>query len=173
MESVAGRAKKIRLAIFDVDGVLTDGRLLLGDGGIEIKSFHVHDGQGLVMLRESGVEIAVITARSSKVVAERMNALGIEYVYQGQRDKLQAFQALLEKLQFTPDQVLYMGDDLGDVPVMRRVGLAVAVAGATDYPRQVAHYQTRRAGGAGAVREVCELVMQAQGTLAAQLEKLL
>ncbi len=163
---VQARAVKIRLVVFDVDGVLTDGRLYLGDSGEEYKVFHVRDGQGLVMLRDSGVRIAVISGRSSRAVAERMVELGIGYVFQGQADKLEVFEALLNEVGLEPTEVAYVGDDLPDLPVMRQVGLAIAVADAHPWVKQHAHWQTRLPGGQGAVREVCELLMEAQGMLA-------
>ncbi|HEX2201059.1 MAG TPA: 3-deoxy-manno-octulosonate-8-phosphatase KdsC [Gammaproteobacteria bacterium] len=163
---VQARAVKIRLVVFDVDRVLTDGRLYLGDSGEEYKVFHVRDGQGLVMLRDSGVRIAVISGRSSRAVAERMVELGIDYVFQGQADKLGVFEALLNDVGLEPTEVAYVGDDLPDLPVMRQVGLAIAVADAHPWVKQHAHWQTRLPGGQGAVREVCELLMEAQGMLA-------
>jgi 3-deoxy-D-manno-octulosonate 8-phosphate phosphatase (KDO 8-P phosphatase) len=163
---VQARAVKIRLVVFDVDGVLTDGRLYLGESGEEYRAFHVRDGQGLVMLRDSGVRIAVISGRSSRAVAERMVELGIGYVFQGQADKLGVFEALLNDVGLGPTEVAYVGDDLPDLPVMRQVGLAITVADAHPRVKQCAHWQTRLPGGQGAVREVCELLMEAQGMLA-------
>lgn len=168
-DAVLTLAANVRLAIFDVDGVLTNGQLLLGPQGEELKQFHVRDGHGLVMLRESGVTLAVITGRKSPVVAARMAELGIHFVYQGQRDKLQAFDALLAELKLSPAEVCYVGDDLPDLPVMKRVALSVAVADAHWAIAEAAVWRTSLPGGQGAVREVCELVMRARGTLAAQL----
>jgi len=165
---VLAAAAGVRLAAFDVDGVLTNGQLFLGPDGEEYKVFDVRDGQGLVMLRDSGIAIAIITGRRSPVVAARMAELGIEYVYQGQRDKLLALAELEEKLGIDPAAVCYAGDDLPDVPVLRRVGLPVTVADAHPVCVDVARYRTRAAGGRGAVREICELLMTAGGTLAAQ-----
>ena len=128
--NVLALAAQVRLAIFDVDGVLTNGQLLLGPQGEELKQFHVRDGHGLVMLRESGMTLAVITGRKSPVVAARMEELGIHFVYQGQRNKLEAFDALLAELGLTPAEVCYVGDDLPDLPVMKRVALSIAVADA-------------------------------------------
>lgn len=157
------RAAKVRLVGFDVDGVLTDGRLMLGDGGVEFKVFHSRDGQGLVMLRDSGVKIAVVTGRSSSVVAERMADLGIEYVYQGRSQKLPVFLSLLEELGLNAEQAAYVGDDLPDLPIIMRVGLGIAVADADTEVLSKAHWRTRLPGGFGAAREVCELIMRAQG----------
>jgi 3-deoxy-D-manno-octulosonate 8-phosphate phosphatase (KDO 8-P phosphatase) len=165
---LTGVAARVRLAAFDVDGVLTNGQLFLGPDGEEYKVFNVRDGHGLVMLRDSGMAIAIITGRRSAVVAARMTELGIEYVYQGQQDKLAALAELEARLGLTPAEVCYVGDDLPDVPVLRRVGLPVTVADGHPCCVEVARYRTRAAGGCGAVREVCELLMSARGTLAAQ-----
>lgn len=165
MQDILDRAGRIRLVIFDVDGVLTDGSLFLGDGGEEYKAFNSRDGHGMKMLRECGVEIAIITGRSSDVVRHRMDSLGIKYVYQGQLDKLSAYQDLREKLDLEDDAVAYVGDDVVDLPVMNRVGLAVAVQDAHPLVRQHSHWQTPRGGGRGAARDVCELIMEARGVL--------
>jgi len=164
-DRVMVRAARIALVIFDVDGVLTDGRIILGAGGAETKQFHVRDGLGMVMLRESGVEIAVITGRESAAVTRRMDELGIDRVFQGQSSKTAAFNSVCEDLGITGDAVCYVGDDLPDIPVMARSGLPVAVANANWKVREFAAYVTRLDGGAGAAREVCELIMRAQGTL--------
>ncbi len=160
-------AQGIRLAAFDVDGVLTDGRILLGPAGEEYKQFHVRDGHGLVMLREAGIAVAIISGRESPVVAHRMQELGVRYVLQGCRDKLAALEALCEASGVEPAHISYLGDDLPDVPVLRVVGLPLAVADAHPAVIAVARYCTQAAGGFGAAREVAELLMAAQGTLAA------
>ena len=169
MQDLIEKARHIALAVFDVDGVLTDGGLILGEDGAEFKIFHVRDGQGLVMLRDSGCRIAVITARNSKIVAERMNALGIEHVCQGQNDKGKALAGLMSKLGLEARQTAYVGDDLLDLPAMKRAGLAVAVADAHPVVRAQAHWVTAARGGHGAAREVCEFIMEAQGTLQATI----
>ncbi len=171
MDDIYERAVNIRLVIFDVDGVLTDGRLYFGAEGDEYKTFHVRDGLGMNMLQASDVSIGIITARRSKAVALRMEALGVEYVYQGQQNKVPAFEDLLKKAQLEPKQVAYVGDDIIDLPIMRRVGLAIAVADAEEQVKQQSHWQTVRNGGCGAARDACELIMKAQGTLDAQFEK--
>lgn len=158
-------AATVKLAIFDVDGVLTNGGLMLGPHGQEFKNFHVRDGLGLVMLRDNGIVLAVITGRKSRVVTERMAQLGIEYVFQGQSDKLQALETLLDDLKIDPGAVCYVGDDLPDLPVMMRVGLPIAVADAHSKLIEHAVWKTRANGGAGAVREVCEMILAAQGKL--------
>lgn len=165
------KAQRIELAIFDVDGVLTDGRLILGDDGGEYKCFHVRDGLGLVMLREAGIQVAVISARQSKVTAERMAALGIEYVYQGTQDKAKTFAELLQRLELEPQQVAYTGDDVIDLPVLNQAGLAAAVADAHALVREQADFVTTSAGGRGGVREVCELILTAQDKLAPLLQR--
>ena len=164
-DRVMVRAARIALVIFDVDGVLTDGRIILDADGNETKQFHVRDGLGMVMLRESGVEIAVITGRESAAVTRRMDELGIDRVFQGQSSKTAAFNAVCEDLEITGDAVCYVGDDLPDIPVMARSGLPIAVANANWKVREFAAYVTGLDGGAGAAREVCELIMRAQGTL--------
>lgn len=163
------RAKKIRLAIFDVDGVMTDGSLYLTDGGQEYKAFNSLDGHGMKMLQRSGVELAIITGRTSQVVAQRAANLGVAHLYQGVEDKLAAFLELLEKTGGDPSECAYMGDDVVDLPVMRRCGLAACVPAAPALVKQHAHYVTDLPGGGGAVRELCELIMQAQETFEAQL----
>jgi 3-deoxy-D-manno-octulosonate 8-phosphate phosphatase (KDO 8-P phosphatase) len=173
MQDIVEKARHIALAVFDVDGVLTDGGLILGENGAEFKIFHVRDGQGLVMLRESGCRVAVISARNSKIVAERMNSLGIEYVYQGQNEKGKALAELMIKLGLDARQTAYIGDDLLDLPAMKRAGLAVAVADAHPVVRAKAHWVTAARGGHGAAREVCEFIMDAQGTLQAAIRSYL
>jgi len=173
MKDILARAAQIELVVFDVDGVLTDGSLFVGDDGQEYKAFHSRDGFGIKLLKESGVQIGVITARSSNVVQHRMDNLGIEHVYQGRLEKLPAFEELVDKLGLTMEQAAYVGDDVVDLPVMRRAGLAIAVQDAHPLAKQHAHWQTPHGGGHGAARDVCELIMQAHNTLDAQLNKFL
>ena len=171
MQDILARAKDIKLLIFDVDGVLTDGRIIIGDDGQEYKAFHSRDGHGMKLLQYTGVEIAIITGRTSKTVEHRMNGLGINHVYQGQRIKLPAYQELIEKLAIAPQQCAYVGDDWVDLAIMSRVGLAVAVQDADARVKQHAHWITPSCGGQGAAREVCELSMEAQGNLQDQIER--
>jgi len=171
MQDVLDKAKQIKLVIFDVDGVLTDGSLFIGDDGQEYKAFNSKDGFGMKLLQASGVEVAIITARSSQVVEHRMKSLDIKHVYQGQLDKLSAYKELLDKLKLTSDQVAYVGDDVVDLPVMKQVGLAIAVQDAHALAKQHSHWQTPHNGGRGAARDVCELIMEAQATLQQQLGK--
>ncbi|MEW8681668.1 MAG: 3-deoxy-manno-octulosonate-8-phosphatase KdsC [Candidatus Thiodiazotropha endolucinida] len=173
MQDIHAKASGVKLVIFDVDGVLTDGGLFLGDDGQEYKSFNSRDGHGMKMLQKSGVVIGIITGRSSEVVRIRMESLGIEHVYQGKLDKLPAYEELRNKLGLSDDQVAYVGDDVVDLPIMRRVGLAIAVNDAHPFVHQHAHWQTSHNGGRGAARDVCEMVLEAQGNLKTELDSYL
>lgn len=168
-EAVLARAKKIKVVIFDVDGVMTDGGLTIGDDGQEYKTFNSRDGLGMKLLKQTGVEMAIITGRTSQVVTQRAESTGIAHFYQGVDNKLEAFQDLVKKLNISPEQAAFMGDDIVDVPPMLRCGLAISVPSAPDSVKQRAHYVTLREGGRGAVREACELIMQAQGTFETQM----
>ena len=159
------RAARIKLAVFDVDGVLTDGKLLYSDDGREIKAFHVQDGFGLKRLMANGIEVAIITGRISHMVTERTAELGIAHVYQGQDDKLSCFEQITAALKLKNEECSYCGDDMPDVPVMRRVGLGIAVANAHPFAREHSHFRTLHRGGEGAVREVCDLLLMAQGKI--------
>ena len=169
MQAVYDRAKVLKLLVLDVDGVLTDGKLYLSDSGEEIKAFNTLDGHGRKVLKASGVDVAIITGRKSRLVEMRAGNLGIAHLYQGVEDKLSAFRELIGKLGLQPQQVAFMGDDLVDLPAMRRAGLALTVPAAPALVKQHAHYVSERSGGDGAVREVCELIMQAHGTFDAQV----
>ena len=164
-EEAYERARKVRLILFDVDGVLTDGSIYLDDTGAELKAFNTHDGHGIRLLLHYGFEVGVITGRSSKSLAHRMQDLEVKHVYQGCKDKFLAFQELLSRLSLDEQQVAYVGDDIFDLQVMTRCGLAVAVANAHAYVKQHAHCETINTGGHGAAREVCELLLGAQGLL--------
>lgn len=164
------RAAPIRLAVFDVDGTLTDGRLWYAEDGHETKVFHVHDGLGLKRLQANGVQVALITARISHPVALRAEELDIAHVYQGQRNKLACLRELLDALRLEPAQAAYLGDDLPDLAPMRMVGLAAAVANAHPWIVEQAHWQTRARGGEGAARELCDLLLHAQGKSDAERE---
>jgi 3-deoxy-D-manno-octulosonate 8-phosphate phosphatase (KDO 8-P phosphatase) len=158
------RALRIKLIAFDVDGIMTDGTLFLADDGQEYKGFNSLDGHGLKMLKGSGVELAIITGRTSRVVEHRAAGIGITYLYQGAHDKLAVYHQLLEKLGMQAEETAYMGDDVVDLPVMRRAGLAVTVPAAPELVKAHSHYITTRNAGQGAVRETCEWIMRAQGT---------
>jgi 3-deoxy-D-manno-octulosonate 8-phosphate phosphatase (KDO 8-P phosphatase) len=155
----------VRLAIFDVDGVLTDGTLYIGPSGEAMKAFNILDGHGVKMLQHAGIATAIISGRTSEAVTWRARELAIAHVAQGCSDKIAAFEALAAKLAVTPEQCAFVGDDLPDLPVMRRCGLAVAVRNAAEAVKRCAHYVTRAEGGRGAVREFCELVLEARGQL--------
>ncbi len=165
MEQLNETARKIELVIFDVDGVLTDGSLFIGDDGQEYKAFNSKDGHGIRMLQECGVGAAILTGRQSEVVKHRTRDLGIELVMQGYRDKRPAFEALLKETGLTPEVIAYVGDDVVDLPVMKQVGLAIAVADAHPMVMEHADWVTRAAGGRGAARDVCEFLMRARGVL--------
>lgn len=165
------KAQKIRLVCFDVDGVLTDGRLFFDNQGQEGKGFHARDGLGIKLLRQSGVEVAVISGRRSQSVERRMAALDISLVYQGQDDKLIALEQLCQTLNLGHEQIAHVGDDVLDIPIMNRVGLSIAVQDAHELVKQKADWCTSLPGGFGAAREVCDLVMKSQGTLGPMLSK--
>ncbi|MCI0654986.1 MAG: HAD hydrolase family protein [Methylococcaceae bacterium] len=165
MHEILEKAKLVRLVIFDVDGVLTDGKLIFDESGREYKCFNTKDGHGIKMLRNSGVETAVISGRKSRAVSLRMSSLGVQHVLQGRDDKRAAFDELCAALSVSPGQVACVGDDLPDLPLFIRAGLAIAVADAHIAVRQRADWCTSLPGGCGAAREVCDLVMQAQQTL--------
>ena len=173
MRDVMEKARNIQIVIFDVDGVLTDGTLYLTDSGEEIKAFNSRDGHGMKMLKASGVELAIITARDSPSVKLRAENLNISLLYQGDKNKLKVFESLIIKLGIDMSSCAYIGDDLIDLPVMTRCGLSICVPSAPALVKKHAHYVTNSEGGHGAVREICELIMLAQGTLDAQLEKYL
>jgi len=158
------RARRVKLMIFDVDGVLTDGSLWYGPGGEEIKAFHALDGHGVKMLGESGVRLALLTGRKSVAVAARARELGIEHVLQGVEDKRSRYETLLKDLRLQAGDTGYMGDDLVDLPVLTRCGFACTVPEAPEDVRTRAHYVAAAPAGRGAAREVCEYVMRAQGS---------
>jgi 3-deoxy-D-manno-octulosonate 8-phosphate phosphatase (KDO 8-P phosphatase) len=168
-DEVLAKAKKLKLLVLDVDGVLTDGKLFFDDQGKEYKCFHARDGHGIKLLRQSGVEVAVISGRKSNSVALRMQSLGIDHVYQGHENKVAAFEEILEKLALKAEQAAHVGDDLLDLPLLTRVGLAIAVSDANFAVKQYADWCTDLPGGQGAVREVCDFIMQAQGSFEAML----
>ncbi|MGL5948098.1 MAG: 3-deoxy-manno-octulosonate-8-phosphatase KdsC [Aeromonas sp.] len=159
------RARQIKLLVCDVDGVLSNGLIYLGNTGEELKTFCTRDGAGMRALLKAGIELAVITGRNSTIVSDRMQSLGVRFVLQGVDKKLPAFHGLLAELGLSAAQAAYIGDDTIDLPVMQACGLGVAVNDAHPLVRQRAHLVTTLAGGFGAVREVCDLILQAQGQL--------
>lgn len=167
--SIEERARAVRMIVFDVDGVLTDGSLFYGDHGEEYKAFNSRDGHGIKMLRTSGVETGIITGRTSQVVLHRARNLGIVHIFQGAEDKLDAFRELLASTGLEPSQIAYMGDDLVDLPVINRCGLAITVPDAPEEVKARCQVVTRAGAGRGAAREACELIMRAQETWATQL----
>lgn len=164
MNALIEKAKSIKCLICDLDGVLTDGILFISDANTEYKAFHVHDGMGLVLLRLSGITIGVITTSNSPIVERRIRDLGIQYVYQNQFNKIAAYEDLLQKCQLHDHEVAYIGDDLPDLALIQRCGLGVTVPNAIDKVREHADWITTKPAGAGAVRELCELIMHAQNT---------
>lgn len=169
MQAIIDKAKRIQCLICDLDGVLTDGYLVYQANGDSQKSFHVHDGFGLKLLQNSGLEIAIITKSNSDLVKKRMQDLKIEHLYMNQSNKIPAYRDLLSKLNLSPEQVAYVGDDLPDLPLIKHSGLGIAVANASEHVKAHADWITEKSGGHGAVREVCEFIMKAQGTLEAIL----
>lgn len=161
--SIEHRASRIKLLLMDCDGVLTDGRIwLTGDGG-EQKAFNTLDGQGLSLFHRAGLRSGIISGRSSQAVSRRASELGVEFVRQGDADKIAAFTSVLQLAGVDEGEVAYIGDDLNDIPLMQRSEFAVAVANAVEETRSVAHYITQAKGGRGAVREVIEIILKSQG----------
>ena len=165
------RIKKIRMLILDVDGVLTDGRIVWTDSAEEIKFFNVQDGVGIVLAQRVGLKVAIISARKSKVTEIRAKELKIKEVYQTTESKLVAYEKLIDKYKLADEEVAYIGDDLHDLPVLRRVGFAVATANAQEEAKQVSHYVTEKNGGEGAVREVVNIILKARGLWDKAVEK--
>ncbi|WP_391089003.1 3-deoxy-manno-octulosonate-8-phosphatase KdsC [Vibrio sp. NH-UV-68] len=158
-------AQQIKLLICDVDGVFSDGLIYMGNQGEELKTFHTRDGYGVKALMNAGIEIAIITGRRSQIVENRMRALGVSLIYQGQDDKVKAYQDICDKLNIAPQHTGYIGDDLIDWPVMEKVALKVCVADGHPLLARRANYVTAIRGGYGAVREVCDLILQARNEL--------
>ncbi len=162
-EELLVRARRVRLVAFDVDGVLTDGRLTYGPQGEALKTFHTRDGHGMVLLRLAGVPCAVLSARDSEIVRTRMRELGVFLLFQGERDKASGFERLCEAAGVLPDEIAYMGDDVNDIPVLERCGLAACPADAAAEALAHAHFVASQGGGCGAARELCDLVLAARG----------
>jgi len=162
-ERLLGKIHKVKLLILDVDGVMTDGMIIIDDAGSESKQFDVRDGHGLKLLMRCGIAVALLTGRRSRVVEHRAADLGITEVCQGVWNKAEAFSGILERSKLSPEETAYVGDDVVDIPLLKRVGFSVAVADAVPEARKVADYVTKRPGGRGAVREVCEMILTAQG----------
>ena len=173
MQSVIEKAKPIKLLAMDVDGVLTDGSLYFGNSGEEIKAFSILDGLGIKLLRDAGIKPAIITGRSSELVKRRAAELKIRLIYQGREDKLVALEELRGDLGLSFEEIAYVGDDLPDLSAVRQAGLGITVANGHYYVARHADWQTKAAGGHGAVREICELILKAQGKLNDALEQFL
>ncbi|HEX8746934.1 MAG TPA: HAD hydrolase family protein [Pyrinomonadaceae bacterium] len=163
IREIERRASRIRLLLMDCDGVLTDGRITLVGDGDEEKSFHTRDGHGLVLLHRAGLRSGIISGRTSTLVERRARELGMTYVKQGTWDKIKEFEEVLGEAGLEDEEVAFIGDDVTDIPLMQRSELAIAVADAVEETRRAAHYVTGLPGGFGAVREVCELILKAQG----------
>lgn len=157
------RIRKIKVLILDIDGVMTDGHIIYSIYGDELKFFDVQDGFGITLLRRAGIKSVIITAKRSRIVKLRARDMKIEKAYQGCTVKLKAFDRVIKKFRVKPEEVCFMGDDLIDLPILKRVGLAVAVPNAVEEVRQHAHFVTSRAGGHGGVREICDLILKSQG----------
>ena len=162
-KNIKEKLKKIKILILDVDGVMTDGRIIMDDEGRELKNFDVCDGHGLKVLQRYGIKVALLTGRKSKVVEYRAKDLDIKDVYQKVFNKKDVFEKILMKHKLSADEAAYMGDDIIDIPVLNRVGFSVAVADALDVVKKSVDYITKNKGGRGAVREICEMILQAQG----------
>lgn len=173
MNELIEKAQKVRCVICDIDGVLTDGLLYIANNGNELKTFNVQDGMGLKLLLAAGIEVAVITTSVNRVVDHRMKQLGIQYYYTGQLNKCSAYDDLKKQLGFADEQFAYIGDDLPDLDIMKQVGLSIAVANAVRQVKEFAYWQTEKPGGNGAVREACDLILNAQGKEQAALENYL
>jgi 3-deoxy-D-manno-octulosonate 8-phosphate phosphatase (KDO 8-P phosphatase) len=163
MGGVEERIQRIKMLIIDVDGVMTDGGIILGSGSIELKRFHVHDGMGITLAKAAGLMVGILTSRDSEVVKKRANELGIDEVQQGFFHKEEGYRAILEKHGLRDEEVAYIGDDILDIPVLRRAGFSICVADGADEAKQVSHYVTQKKGGEGAVREVVEMFLNGLG----------
>ncbi len=167
----SAKLKDIKLLLLDVDGTLTDGGIIYNDAGSEIKVFNAKDGLGIRLLMDAGIRVGIVTGRRSKALRYRCKDLGISDIFDGVRDKAQIFDTIVEKTGISPENVAAMGDDLPDLPLLRRVGVAIAVADAAEAVRRSAHLVTHSGGGRGAVREVCEAILKAQQRWDAVLQR--
>jgi len=162
-EATKNKIRKIRLLMLDVDGVLTDGRIIMNDAGQESKNFDVKDGHGLKMIMRYGIDVILLTGRSSSVVTHRANDLGIREVFQGILNKKDFFRQFVQERGLNPEEIGYIGDDFVDIPLLKRIGFSVAVKDAVDEVKNIVDYVTDNPGGRGAVREVCDLILRVQG----------
>ena len=166
-------AKKIRLLVLDVDGVLTTGAIYYGSNGFEMRGFHIHDGMGIKLLQKANISVAIISSKKSEAVERRIQELGILHAYLGYEDKLPAYEDIKQKLNLTDHEIAYMGDDLPDLGILRRVGFSITVKNAPEIIKQHVDYITKIKPGKGAVREVCEYILQAQDKLELVLQSFL
>ena len=163
MEGIGDRIQRIKMLLLDVDGVMTDGGIIFGPGSMELKRFHVRDGMGIAMAKAAGLRIGILTSRDSEAVRRRADELGIDEVQQGSFDKEEGYQAILKKHGLSDEEVAYIGDDILDIPILRRVGFSICVADGADEAKKVSHYITQKKGGEGAVREVVEMLLDGLG----------
>jgi len=173
MESMVEKAKATRVLVLDVDGVLTTGALYYGSEGFEMRGFHIHDGMGIKLLQNAGIKVAIISGKQSDAVERRIKELQIEHAYLGYDAKLPAYEDLKQKLNVSDHEIAYMGDDLPDLPILRRAGFSITVPQAPDIIKQHVDYITKIKPGKGAVREVCELILEAQDQLQSVLQSYL
>jgi 3-deoxy-D-manno-octulosonate 8-phosphate phosphatase (KDO 8-P phosphatase) len=163
MKPLDAKARKIRMLILDVDGVMTDGGILLGSDSIEVKRFHVHDGIGIALAKAAGMLIGILTGRDSEAVRKRARELEIDEIQQGVIDKVKGYEAILKKYSLKDEEIAYIGDDLLDIPILRRAGLSICVANGVVEAKRVSHYVTKKKGGEGAVREAVERILTGKG----------
>ena len=163
MKAFDAKAQKIRMLLLDVDGVMTDGGILLGSDSIELKKFHVHDGMGIALAKAAGILIGILTGRDSEAVRRRAKELEIDEIQQGTIDKEQGYEAILKKYGLKDEEIAYIGDDLLDIPILRRAGFSICVANGVEEAKKVSHYVTKRKGGEGAIREAVERVLTGKG----------
>jgi len=162
MQDIQERARRIRLLLLDVDGVLTDGRIILGNYGDEIKNFHVADGLGILLIKKARIRCAIITAKISRIVKIRARALSIDRVYQNHY-KIKSLKDIKRRFGVKDEEICFVGDDLIDIPILKKAGFSVAVPNAVEEVKTIVHYVTKKRGGHGAVREVCEIILRSQG----------
>ncbi|RMF96237.1 MAG: HAD-IIIA family hydrolase [Candidatus Schekmanbacteria bacterium] len=170
-ESLINRIKRIKIIIFDIDGVMTDGKIIYSSNGEEIKEFNVRDGHGIKLAKRAGMDIAVISGRASKILSARVKELGIDKHYQKALRKIEAYEDILRRYGYKDEETAYVGDDLPDIPVMRRCGFSIAVRDAVDEVKESAHLITQNCGGNGAVREVVDLILKTQGRWSMIMER--
>lgn len=173
MTSCANKVKQVRLLILDVDGVLTTGAIYYGNNGFEMRGFHIHDGMGIKLLMKAGIQVGIISSKKSEAVEKRIQELGIQHAFLGHENKLPCYEELKQKLRLTDQEIAYMGDDLPDLPLLKRAGFAATVPNAPEIIKQNVDYISKIKAGKGAVREVCEFILQAQDKLQSMLQSYL